>query len=323
MQAVGQPDAVKLRPAERLDEGAKLRLLALRDAVPILPRIAVFIAAPPNRAHAIAETLESLRAQWHRPDFIKIISTDPADIAGESTLRAHAAAGAITELLCTELNSATADYTALINAGDTLAVDACLRFALEAASSQADMIYCDEVVPRDNSAWVRHKPGWDVTRLRQAAYIGDWVWYRAEAVKKIGGFDPAFAGVEEYELQLRLAEAEARVVRLPETLFTRAAHSRRDNIPSTIFGARAVEAITEHLERTGIPALVQPRRHFGLFQHCRETTDPGTSIIILCDGADVAMLDRWLTELLSGSPLTGPIILAGSQMPLETMQYLA
>ncbi|OYV41275.1 MAG: hypothetical protein B7Z80_02240 [Rhodospirillales bacterium 20-64-7] len=215
------------------------------------------------------------------------------------------------------------EYAALINAGDTLAPDACIRFALEAASSHADMIYCDEVVPRDNGAWVRHKPGWDITRLRQAAYIGDWVWYRTEAYKNIGGFNSAFAGVEEYDLQLRLAEVEARVVRLPETLFTRAAHSRRDNIPSTIFGARAIDAITEHLGRSGISALVQPRRHFGLFQHLRETADPGTSIIMLCDGADVAMLDRWLTELLSGSPLTGPIILAGSEMPSETVQYLA
>ncbi|MDR3520758.1 MAG: hypothetical protein P4L54_03985 [Acidocella sp.] len=314
---------VQLRPPERLDEGARRRLLALRDAAPALPRVTVLVAAPPNRAHAIAETLESLRAQWHLPDAIKIVSVDPAEIAGETTIRAASAAGAITELLCAELNNATTDYAALINAGDTLAPDACLRFALEAAASQADMIYCDEVVPRDNSAWVRYKPGWDITRLRQAAYIGDWVWYRTGTLNKIGGFNPAFAGVEEYDVQLRLAEMAAHVVRLPETLFTRATHSRRDNIPSTIFGARAIDAISQHLQRMSIPALVQPRRHFGLFQHTRETPDPGTSIIMLCDDADVAMLDRWLTELLSSGVLTGPVILTGTVMPPQTVQYLA
>ena len=84
------------------------------------------------------------------------------------------------------------------------------------------MIYCDEIVPSDGGAWVRHKPAWDITRLRQAAYIGDWVWYRGETLRRLGGFDAARAGAEEYDYQLRLAETGARVVRLPEALFTRA-----------------------------------------------------------------------------------------------------
>ncbi|MDE8349107.1 MAG: hypothetical protein POG74_06420 [Acidocella sp.] len=322
-QGAVKQNNVLLRPPERLDDGARRRLLALRDARPKLPGVTVLIAAPPNRAHAITETLQSLQAQWHLPDVIKIISVDPAEIMGEVTVRAASAAGAITEILCAELNVAATDYAALINAGDTLAPDACLRFALEAATSHADMIYCDEVVPRDNGTWVRYKPGWDATRLRQAAYIGDWVWYSTCALTKIGGFNPAFSGVEEYDVQLRLAEVAAHVVRLPETLFTRATHSRRDNIPSTVFGARAIEAISQHLQRMNMPALVQPRRHFGLFHHEREAPDPGTSIIILCDGADVAMLDRWLTELLSDGVLTGPVVLTGTVMPPQTVQYLA
>ncbi|HQU04773.1 MAG TPA: hypothetical protein PLT25_08650, partial [Acidocella sp.] len=322
-QTAGQPEATILRPLERLDEAAKTRLLSLRDTSPPLPSLSVYIAAPPHRAHAIAETLSSLRAQWHVPEVIQIISVDAAEIAGETTMRVGAEAGLITEALCAAMNTATTDYTAMINAGDTVALDACLRFALAAAQSQADMIYCDEIVPRDQGAWVRYKPGWDVTRLRQAAYIGDWVWYRTAKLVQIGGFNPAMAGVEEYDVQLRNAEASANVVRLPETLFTRALHSRRDNIPSTIFGARAIAAVTAHLARSGLPAAVQQRRHFGLFEHQRETADPGTSIIILCDGADVPMLDRWLTDLLSSHLLTGPVILAGSEMAPTTLRYLA
>jgi hypothetical protein len=51
------------RPAERLDSGARQRLQALRAAAEPLPSLAVLIAAPPNRAHAINDTLQALREQ--------------------------------------------------------------------------------------------------------------------------------------------------------------------------------------------------------------------------------------------------------------------
>lgn len=315
-----------LRPAERLDDAARRRLLALRDAAGTLPTLTIFIAAPPNRAHAIIETLASLQAQWQPADTITIIAADTVEIAGHAIIPSSPQAGALTQTLCAAINAATTDYIAILNAGDTLAPDACLRFALTAASTAAstpDMIYCDEIVPTDTKDWVRYKPGWDITRLRQAAYIGDWVWYRAQTIRNLGGFDQALAGAEEYDFQLRLAEADAQVIRLPETLFTRARHSRRDNIPSTLFGARAVAAITAHLARAGIPAEVHPRQYLGLFTHERAAPDPGTSVILLCDQADVAMLEFWLNTLLNEAELTGPIILAGTEMPEQTVQYLA
>jgi hypothetical protein len=316
--------AAELRPAERLDDGARQRLLALREAAPALPGVKVFIAAPPNRAHAIAETLACLQAQWQPADDITIIAADPVEIPGQTIIACGGDAGALTKTLCAAINdSNTTGYIAILNAGDTLAPDATLRFALTAAGSNADMIYCDEIVPTDRADWVRYKPGWDITRLRQAAYIGDWVWYRGNTIQNLGGFDPSLAGAEEYDIQLRLAEADAEVVRLPETLFTRARHSRRDNIPSTIFGARAAAAITAHLARCGIPATVTPRQYLGLFQHERDIPDPGTSIILLCDHADIAMLDGWLKTLLAQAALSGPVILAGAEMPAGTLQYLA
>ncbi len=46
--APGQAAAPKLRPPERMDDGAKARLEALRDEAGPLPRLAVLIAAPPG-----------------------------------------------------------------------------------------------------------------------------------------------------------------------------------------------------------------------------------------------------------------------------------
>ncbi len=322
--ALGTGDAAALRPAERLDAGGKERLLALMKGAGTLPSLAVVIAAPPNRAHAVNDTLESLRAQWHGPASVRILSSDAVEIPEHTTVRVSDEAGALTAALCDELAMAAAghDYVAVLNAGDTVAPDACLRFALEAAATRADLIYCDEAAPRDGGHWVRHKPAWDITRLRQSPFLGDWIWYRAETFQRIGGFDARRAGAEEYDYQLRLAEATGRVVRLPETLFTRASLSRRDNIPSTVFLERAAEAVTAHLARSGIPAVVEQRQHLGLYRHVREAADPGTSTILLCDGAEIAMLDAWLKTLLTGSVLTGPIILAGAALSPQATRYL-
>ena len=178
------------------------------------------------------------------------------------------------------------------------------------------------MVQADRVPWVRFKPNWDVTRLRQAAYVGDWVWYRADTLSRLGGLDAAQAGAEEYYYQLRLAEVNGRVVRLPETLFNRAPLSRRDNIPSTEFGPRAIEMVRRHLERSNLPAVVEQGQHLGLFRHSRVVADPGTSIVLLCDGAEITSVDRWMNELLSGGVLTGRIVLAGAALPAPTARYL-
>jgi hypothetical protein len=312
-----------LRPAERTDEGAKRRLAARCEAQGELPGVAVLVAAPPRRAHAIGETLDSLAAQWRAPAHVEILSVDPVEIPGANVTRVAGEAGVLTRSLCARLNELAHahDYVAILNAGDSLAPDAVLRFALT-ASQGGDLIYCDEVVPADRTPWVRHKPGWDVTRLRQSAYLGDWVWYRGAALLRAGGFDPAYAGVEEYDLQLRLAEAGAAAVRLPETLFSRAKLSRRDNIPATQFGPLALAAVAAHLQRAGIGAEVVSRAHLGLFAHRREVADPGTTILLLCDQADLAALDYWTKTLLSGPELSGPIILAGTSLSTQVASYL-
>ncbi len=319
------PGAASLRPPERLDDGAKQRLLRLTAAAPTLPKLHILIAAPPSRAHAIGVTLESLRAQWHEADRITIITVDPYENAAHPTRSASPESGALTRVICEALSEAAAraDYVAVLNAGDTLQPDACLRFALTAARGQADMIYCDEIVEGEDGAWVRQKPGWDISRLRQAAYIGDWVWYRAETLLRLGGFNAARAGAEDYDFQLRLAETPARIERLPEALFTRAHLSRRDNISSSVFGARALDAITDHFGRLGIAGTVRPRPHLGLFEHDRALPDPGTSVILLCDGADVSDLEWWTNDLAASRALTGKLILAGVDLAPEAAAYLA
>lgn len=323
---VNAPPSASHRPAERLDDAAHRRLARLVPAA--TPNLCVIIVAPLGRAAALNETLSALSNQWLPPAEIRVIAADPLALPAHQVIAVAAAAGAATIQLCASLNAAAAmyDYVAVLNAGDIVAPDACMRFALAASPgpgcASPDLLYCDELVPRDSGAWLRCKPGWDVTRLRQSAYIGDWVWYRGATVAALGGFDPQRLGAEEYDLQLRLAEHGGRVLRLGEALFTRSAQSRRDDIPVAVFCARAQEAIAAHLARSGIKAEVQNRQHPGLFHHVHPPADPGMSVILLCDGGEIAQLDAWMNRLLSGPTLSGPVILAGASLSPPMARYL-
>ncbi|GAN80062.1 hypothetical protein [Acidocella aminolytica] len=314
--ALPNQSTASIRPVERTDDSAKTRLMKLRETTGALPRLAVLIAAPSGRAPAVNDTLESLRGQWNAPNIVKILSADPLAVEGFETITVPAEPEAMTRHLCEEANLCTeeADYVAIINAGDTIAPDGCLRLAMLAAQTNADMLYSDEIVPGTNGAWIRHKPGWDITRLRQSAYIGDWVWYSTRAIRVAGGFNAAMAGAEEYDMQLRFAAQGAKVERLPEAIFTRSAGSKRDDISQQLFCARAAEALKQHLANCGMKAEVQNRQYPGLFHHVRLTEDPGTTLIMLCDGADIPLLDKWMTALFTGKPLSGPVILAGADL---------
>jgi hypothetical protein len=318
--AAAMPVAASLRPPERADAGARLRL-ERRAADCELADYGVVIAAPAGRAAAVSATLEALRGQWRPPAVIEIVATDALVVPG---ITVHDAAGGVTAALCAALTamSGRVGYVAALNAGDIVEPDAGLRFALAAVACPV-MLYCDEVVPRERAPWVRRKPGWDVTRLRQAAYLGDWVWYRGAAVVAAGGFAAARAGAEEYDMQLRLAEVGAAVVRVSEPLFVRDPAARRDDIAPAQFCAAAAAAVTAHLARIGQPAAVQQRQFPGLFHHVRETPDVGTTILVLCDGVEIPDIDRLLTGLLSGPALSGPVILLGAALSPPMQAYMA
>ncbi len=113
-------------------------------------------------------------------------------------------------------------------------------------------------------------------------------------------------------------------MRLPEALFTRAAHSRRDDIPADrVRGARAADAVAAISSALGIPGTVQSRAASRPVPAISGLTPtPARRIILLCDGAEIPALDRWMKGLLTDAVLTGPIVLAGAELTPETTRYL-
>ncbi|EKM98013.1 hypothetical protein MXAZACID_17686, partial [Acidocella sp. MX-AZ02] len=108
----------------------------------------------------------------------------------------------------------------------------------------------------------------------------------------------------------------------PEAIFIRQPGAERDDIAPQIFCARAAEALSAHLAGAGLAAEVQNRQHMGLFHHVRLTQDPGTSLIMLCDGVEIPRLDQWMTGLFSGPALSGPVILVATERESPVGTYL-
>ena len=99
--------------------------------------------------------------------------------------------------------------------------------------------------------------------------------------------------------------------------------ARRDDIAVEDFVAAAETALASHLARLGMPAAIGKRQFVGLFQHERAVADPGTAIILLCDGADVATVNQRLTALLAPPVAQLPVILAAFAPRADVADYFA
>lgn len=60
---------------------------------------------------------------------------------------------------------------------------------------------------------------WDLSRLRQFYYLGGAVFWRKSLSDRIGGFDPAFDLVGDYDLYLRFGEAATPIFLADEVLY--------------------------------------------------------------------------------------------------------
>lgn len=279
-----------LRPAEYGDDAERKRLLGqLSEATP--PSVRIAIAAPQGTSRQdVEQTLDSIKANWRQPDTVTVHLVNPdfsisADTAFEII---EPDDQALARSIYGMLSTAETGYAAIINAGDRIEPDAIARFALRAARSGADLLYCDEIVTAAQQPWIRVKAAPDIHRLRTSCYIGDWVWYRPRALAEIGGIASDLPGAEEHDAHLRLMEAGYRIERIENALFVRGIETRRDSVALDSAITNAVTAIRRHLERCGIQADVTPGSLPGIFSLAYKSTEQTPLIVALdCSDSDV------------------------------------
>jgi len=122
----------------------------------------------------------------------------------------------------TALEMTRGEFVALLDHDDELSIDALYENAvLLNRHSDTDMIYSDE--DKINEEGERHspffKPDWSPDTFLSHMYTCHLGVYRAELIRKIGGFRIGFEGSQDYDLVLRFTEQTTRICHIPRVLY--------------------------------------------------------------------------------------------------------
>lgn len=168
----------------------------------------------------------------------------------------------------TALDQADGEFVAFLDNDDELhphALEANIRALNQ--NREIDVLYSDEDKLDLNGQRVEpfYKPDWSPHFFREVMYVGHLLVARRSLVMTVGGLDPVYDGVQDFELMLRLSERAKRIHHIRDILY----HWRR--IPGSVaddigakprLGEKQVEAVNAHLRRLEITAEARPHPVF-------------------------------------------------------------
>lgn len=195
------------------------------------------------------------------------------------------------------LETAAGDFVAFLDHDDVLTDDALLRVAQVLADDpETDIVYSDsdKLTLYGQRADPFYKPDWSPVYALGAMYIGHLLVVRRSLVDEVGGFDPDFDKIQDFELIMRLSERTDRIHHIPRILY----HWRA--IPGSIAaGAQEktgveelqARAVSEHLARIGVPARAVPHPRIPhraqlapLAEATTGATPPAVSVVVTWRG---------------------------------------
>ncbi|EIQ01658.1 putative glycosyltransferase [Opitutaceae bacterium TAV1] len=156
---------------------------------------------------------------------------------------------------------ATGAFTAFLDHDDELTADALCEIAFTLLSNpDSDAVYSDQDKINESNQCFEpfHKPDWSPVYLLGAMYIGHLLVVRTALLHTIGGCDPHFDRIQDFELMLRISERTSRILHIPKILYHwRAiqgsiAASTVAKGPIDSLQAKAVQA---HLDRMHTPLV--------------------------------------------------------------------
>jgi glycosyltransferase involved in cell wall biosynthesis len=259
-------------PAARRALSRELRLL------PRQPLISVILPVYNPDLQFLRGAIDSIRNQiyerWElciaddastdpqvRPFLEQVARTDPRI---KTTFRDRN--GHISACSNSALALATGDWCALLDQDDVFAENALAFVALEIdRHPDAGLIYSDEDKIDENGARSNpfFKPDWNPELFLGQNYINHLGCYRADLLREIGGFRPAFDGSQDYDLALRcVARLRPNQIRhIPRILYHwRMVGGSLAAIPDAKPYAKeaARRAIADYCQENGMPGKVVP-----------------------------------------------------------------
>lgn len=232
------------------------------------------------------------------------------------------------------LELANGEFIALMDHDDIIREHALYMVVLAINENPgATLIYSDEDKIDDNGARSRpyFKSGWNPDLFCAQNMISHLGVYRASIVRDIGGFRMGFEGSQDYDLALRAIEqtSPANIVHIPHILY-----HWRHTASSSSFSQRQLQravtaaqhAVSEHLERTGVDAVVEAATGAQQYQRIRRaipTPEPFVSLIIPTRDK-LHLLRQCVDGILSRTDYSSieVIIVNNGSVEQETHEYL-
>jgi glycosyltransferase involved in cell wall biosynthesis len=280
------------------------RLLAYKDRLAHLPRqplISILVPVYNSPERWLARAIASVRGQLYQ-NWELCLADDTSTAAHvrpllEQVAREDArikvvfreANGHISAASNSALELATGEFIALLDHDDELPPHALAEVALAlAVRPDADLIYSDEdKIDEEGRRFAPYfKPDFLPDLFLSQNYLTHLAVYRAELLRRAGGFRLGFEGSQDWDLALRAIEltAPARIVHIPKVLYhwRAIAGSTALTLDQKNYHVDAArKALADHLQRTGRRAELRavPGGHWRL-QHPLPAPPPLVSIII-------------------------------------------
>jgi glycosyltransferase involved in cell wall biosynthesis len=207
------------------------------------------------------------------------------------------------------LNCATEDFLVLLDHDDLLAPEALFEVArLLQDQPDADLIYSDsdKVDARGRRFEPFFKPDWSPELLLCVNYIAHLSVFRRTLAQRVGQFDSALDGAQDWDYFLRLSEHTQRIHHIPKVLYHWRAwrgSTARARPAKNYAAAAQIAAVRNHLLRTGIaePKVFFDERHSvrKFYPYVQWQPQPRSVAIIIPSRDQAAVLSVCLASLFS------------------------
>jgi GT2 family glycosyltransferase len=225
------------------------------------------------------------------------------------------------------LSAASGEYVAWIGELDTLAPFALFEL-LQAIQrhTDVDLIYSDEDCI---GGWRGRrdpvfKPDWSPDALRSHNYIGQLVVFSRHLLGRIGEIDSSANRLPSYDLVLRATEIAHGIVHIPKILYHRREEKRKGSQKPRPEPASDLQALVDHLDRSGLRGEVQAGLIESTFQVRYELSSWPLVSIIIANRDQPHLLKRCIESARRSAYHNWEIIVVenNSQLP-ATFDYYA
>ena len=180
------------------------------------------------------------------------------------------------------------ELVAFLDHDDALTGDALLQMAHAFGDAEVDVAYSDQdkITGRGRRTDPFLKPDWSPVYALGAMYVGHLLVARRELIREAGGLDPAFDGIQDFELLLRMSERTDRIRHVDRVLYHwRAIAGSVALDPSEKQGIDELQAraVNDHLRRRAIRARAVSHgeiEHRVRLEPGAADSDPSVSVVI-------------------------------------------